>query len=353
MATLTENGYDYYKSKKYWTPSEAAGFVSGVQFTSAWLHVPKDYDEISLVLNASIEAFKNKKLKVFKELKRRSGTNYKDFYEKYCPDFCRYDDVYQIYYLSCFEPLEYMKWIVTEKINRIPYIIGVTVEDGLKWNTPPSYNKDKPVVHAIKSNTKLNRRDALYYKRLEDWTISDGVHLSQGEFPGGLTLFRNHVDLIEKLHKVGKIKAVHLIDGNPVFSSFVLLDNWKKAGLDISPLFDFTKKTSESGDVEYSWVDSDAEETSTEELCKKNFIQNDMENTNIAKSASSTESTAPKIEKPIDYSLKTKNEQAELVRRWKEEKKTRREIAILLFKKEYENGYIKIETLMKRVDRLK
>lgn len=57
--------------------------------------------------------------------------------------------------------------------------------------------------------------------------------------------------------------------------------------------------------------------------------------------------------KSVDYSSKTRSEKTELAKRWKEEGKTRLEIAKKLFPKDFENGFIKKSSLMKRVDRLK
>ena len=70
-------------------------------------------------------------------------------------------------------------------------------------------------------------------------------------------------------------------------------------------------------------------------------------------SVSSNESTAPKIEKTIDYSKKTKSEQKELVRRWMDEKSfTRWQIAQKLYPDDIERCVAK-DTLLKRVDRLR
>jgi len=180
MSTLTKNGYDYYKSKEYWTPAEAAGFVMGIDLGTTMFYSEKDYDTISLVLNASVEGFKNKKLKAYKEIEEVAFET-GDLHEEYCPDFCRYDDVYRRYYLTCFEPLEYMRWIVTEKIVKIPFKIGVTFEDGLRWITPPNYDKEKPKTNE-RYNPKLDWDKSLYYKA-EPFSRSTTPHVKEYSSP--------------------------------------------------------------------------------------------------------------------------------------------------------------------------
>jgi hypothetical protein len=55
----------------------------------------------------------------------------------------------------------------------------------------------------------------------------------------------------------------------------------------------------------------------------------------------------------IDYSKKSKNDQKLLAKNWFQEGKTRKQIAILLFKEKYENNPECIKALIKRVDRLR
>ena len=273
MKRLTSNGFDFYKSKKYWTPTEAAGFVMGIEVDTVF-YLSEDYVQISLVLDASIKAFDEKKLLAHTEIEERTSRNAKDFYQEYCDIFCRYDDVYEKYYLSCFEPLEYMKWIITEKIIKIPLMMGVTIENGLKWMIPPIYDKEIPKTYEIGGDVKLNEKCVLRYKALKYWTISEGFYLSQGHYPGSYAASSEYAEVIERGYRTGDIEAV-LCEGEcgetPCFSPFVLLDNWKKAGYNISSSFDFVKEISKSGEIKYSWTNSNAEKTrakDTERLAK-------------------------------------------------------------------------------------
>lgn len=64
------------------------------------------------------------------------------------------------------------------------------------------------------------------------------------------------------------------------------------------------------------------------------------------------ENTDMNHDKTQNYSNKAPKEKALLAAAWKKEKKTRREIAKLLYKEEFETGSRTIKALMKRVDRL-
>jgi len=61
----------------------------------------------------------------------------------------------------------------------------------------------------------------------------------------------------------------------------------------------------------------------------------------------------PFDKKTVDYSQKTKEERKALVNAWFEKGVTRRDIAKLLFKDDFESGRILLESLIKRVARLK
>ena len=284
MERLTSNGYDFYKEKEYWTPAEAAGFVMG-GMVEPMFHAEEDYAEIFLVLNASVEAFKNKKLIVYKEIEE---TPFGDIHETYCPEFCRYDDVYQRYYLSCFEPLEYMRWIVTEKIIKIPVGIGVIIDDNsiCEWITTPNYKKEKSRVYGRIDNN-LYEKNVAYYKALKYWTILEGVCLSEGHRPGAYISSKKPAELIQRGYVAGEIQAM-LCEGEcgeiPCFSPFVLLDHWKKAGFEVSPFFNFVKEESNTGEVKYSWVEDD--ESKSESFTKKytdsHIIQIDMKSNNMS-----------------------------------------------------------------------
>jgi len=237
-----------------------------------------------------------------------------------------------------------------------------------------------------------------YYKKIDLWTLSEGVALLSGfirihtsqNLPDeffyyivarvDIRIFKRAIDTgklkvkgyrkretddFKKYSKAPKINPAikrslqhHKIYywktffGDLTVTPFEFLEFIKEKELfEIPPALEFVKKISESGDVQCFWASGDKKVGSTEK--KSNQKTEDNIGTPPVGSVSSTESTAPKIEKAIDYSLKTKSEQAELAKRWKEEKKTRREIAKLLYKKEFEAGWPLRAALMKRVDRLK
>ncbi|WP_319574560.1 hypothetical protein [uncultured Desulfobacter sp.] len=126
MNDLTPNGIEYYKTKQYWTPAEAAGFVMGVEIETFW-YTEEDYEAVAEVIDASVKAVKDKKISICKEIVERDDID--DLYSCYFPTLYRQDEVYKKRYLPCFNPLEYMAWIISEKIIRISESKGVTSQD--------------------------------------------------------------------------------------------------------------------------------------------------------------------------------------------------------------------------------
>ena len=183
-------------------------------------------------------------------------------------------------------------------------------------------------------------------KKRDSWTLNEGLALLIDLKYFGDPLSENfgyepflNLDLtvLKILKRAVKTKTLKTFgsysDENKEFLTievlpFEFLEFVKEKDLyPIPPELDYKKNRLESGDIQYIWL-SQRKRQESERL------------------------SDPDKTKSIDYSFKTRSEQSELAKRWREEGKTRREIAKLLYPKEFENGNTKPASLMKRVDRL-
>nr|WP_319396113.1 hypothetical protein [uncultured Desulfobacter sp.] len=123
------------------------------------------------------------------------------------------------------------------------------------------------------------------------------------------------------------------------FSPFALLDYIKQAKYSIPPCFDFRKTCKASGETVYRWAD--------EEQLGSN------ETTVIGSTDEINREAQDITKKEIDYSLKTKSEQALLAHAWSKSGMTADEIIERLYKKEYESGCVEKESLKRKLRRLK
>jgi hypothetical protein len=314
--TLSSKGIAFYKNKEYWEPIEAATVAAGFEPS---LDCNKNllYANSKKIMEASIIAYKEKKLRKYKEI-----TNFKhqDVYKKTYPEFFREDEFYKTNYLICFKPLEYIQWLISEKIEKLHEEFRIIKNDGVfTWGFPTHNIPRKNTVHTVFQDAMDEAKNKIIerMKRYDFWSLQEAIalvseplkliHATGSLEPEKEMAKAIYEDLDEEFFfraiKTGTLKVQNfnkekVLNWDGVYESpyrkgfsfwydcyaqlkvnpFVFLDFIKPVHqYEIRTALDFEKKISKSGENQYFWASEFNESFSQENLSYSKNTSEDIE----------------------------------------------------------------------------
>ena len=339
MRILSDNGFQFYKyEKENWGPIEAAAIIYEVDPESiSYDNIPEPINKLYInsiaafnagEMNFSSEVFISDK----KEIKRL---------KKYCSNFFREDKIYNCGYLTCFSIHHYIDWVINSKTIKIPteLMMDHCSGSGYTWHfedawsehipnskypggtimTPPGPNDDfgayfPPVIQNTYEMMKhqsiwslddgiallsdpLYIDDNYYYDDYEFYRYGYARYCKEVLYDLNINFYHNAIKT-EALKVTGfnekKVLNYEFEEDDPWWENQFSL--WKDcfSDLKVSPfeflefvkendLFDipfeleFTKETSESGEIKYFWdsdINEDADPVAKEDQSLEDGSQN-------------------------------------------------------------------------------
>ncbi len=260
MSELTANDYEYWKTKKYWEATVAAGIVSGFTIMPPF-YDQDDYYRIGEVLNASVVAFEKDKLIKWKGLVWPHNLS---FHKRYCPAFCRVDKENNVSHIIWFSAIEYINWIVSENIIEIPeeLMVRVNEQGDLSWVKEPNYvQKDilncgynkgvgRTILNIVITEHLKDYKFSPYWKHTEAAYLLEGhdPKLRKYEYGGDSPYIKMKYEAIKRASEIGDLHVATFIDGENCFRPSDVLKWANKAGFKIPEELNSLAQSDEDGD---------------------------------------------------------------------------------------------------------